>query len=269
MSLIICEECGREISDKAKACPHCGAPVENAETKVEKHGSDETSECLTVEKGETVIVDTALKKKKKKTKLIIIIIVIIVALIAGAAFGVVKYKEKKAKEKYDNAVNQMRSSALLMNLEVNDTYGLSEEADTVEELINLTNSVWHDAVFNESSKKTKKYVSGAKDFNEAVDNVYSDSNISEYVSKLTDLRDEFKKKKIDCPNKLLSVKDKYDDMFAAFSALVDYAEYPSGSYNTYMEHAQEKFDEFNTAYSKFDSACPEMKKSKKDKEEDN
>lgn len=27
MALILCEECGKEISDKATSCPHCGCPV--------------------------------------------------------------------------------------------------------------------------------------------------------------------------------------------------------------------------------------------------
>ena len=27
MALFKCPECGREISDKASACPHCGCPV--------------------------------------------------------------------------------------------------------------------------------------------------------------------------------------------------------------------------------------------------
>lgn len=27
MSLIICKECGKEISDQAESCPHCGCPV--------------------------------------------------------------------------------------------------------------------------------------------------------------------------------------------------------------------------------------------------
>lgn len=27
MALILCKECGREISDAATTCPHCGAPV--------------------------------------------------------------------------------------------------------------------------------------------------------------------------------------------------------------------------------------------------
>jgi len=34
MALINCYECSREISDKAKACPHCGAPLENLEVEV-------------------------------------------------------------------------------------------------------------------------------------------------------------------------------------------------------------------------------------------
>lgn len=32
MALMPCVECGREISDKAAACPHCGAPVGVVET---------------------------------------------------------------------------------------------------------------------------------------------------------------------------------------------------------------------------------------------
>lgn len=33
MALVECAECGKEISDKAAACPHCGAPVASAEPK--------------------------------------------------------------------------------------------------------------------------------------------------------------------------------------------------------------------------------------------
>ena len=34
MALIKCPECGKEISDKAKACPNCGAPAEKKKVKV-------------------------------------------------------------------------------------------------------------------------------------------------------------------------------------------------------------------------------------------
>jgi hypothetical protein len=35
MALIKCEECGREVSDKAKTCPGCGAPVPQAEEEAD------------------------------------------------------------------------------------------------------------------------------------------------------------------------------------------------------------------------------------------
>ena len=34
MSLIKCEECGKEISSKASACPNCGNPIEKETKKV-------------------------------------------------------------------------------------------------------------------------------------------------------------------------------------------------------------------------------------------
>lgn len=32
MGLVICEDCGREMSDRAPACPHCGRPGNPAVT---------------------------------------------------------------------------------------------------------------------------------------------------------------------------------------------------------------------------------------------
>lgn len=34
MSLIKCEECFKEISDKATTCPHCGAPTDKASQNI-------------------------------------------------------------------------------------------------------------------------------------------------------------------------------------------------------------------------------------------
>lgn len=36
MALIKCPECGREISDKAGSCPHCGYPINNGENSTDK-----------------------------------------------------------------------------------------------------------------------------------------------------------------------------------------------------------------------------------------
>ena len=34
MALLKCYECGQKVSDRASACPHCGAPVIIKKTKV-------------------------------------------------------------------------------------------------------------------------------------------------------------------------------------------------------------------------------------------
>lgn len=49
MALITCQECGKEVSDKATSCPSCGAPIRdiNANTKFCKHcGESIDKECI-------------------------------------------------------------------------------------------------------------------------------------------------------------------------------------------------------------------------------
>ena len=40
MALIICPECGKTISDKAKFCVHCGYPIEDAENTARMPAED-------------------------------------------------------------------------------------------------------------------------------------------------------------------------------------------------------------------------------------
>lgn len=40
MALINCPECGKEISDKAAACPHCGYPITTQQTQVKPEEDD-------------------------------------------------------------------------------------------------------------------------------------------------------------------------------------------------------------------------------------
>ena len=49
MALMICPECGGQVSDKAHACPHCGYPIE----ELMKKGPEIPEVCLYEYKGET------------------------------------------------------------------------------------------------------------------------------------------------------------------------------------------------------------------------
>lgn len=56
MALIICPECGKEISDKAKACVHCGYPI--ADNKPVNH-TDESAHTLPQQSCSAPIVKTS------------------------------------------------------------------------------------------------------------------------------------------------------------------------------------------------------------------
>ena len=58
MALINCYECGKEISDKALACPHCGAPVEITEDIIPISEETELLKPNAIEKKIIVLRDT-------------------------------------------------------------------------------------------------------------------------------------------------------------------------------------------------------------------
>lgn len=273
MSLIKCSECGREISDKATACPHCGAPVEIESDEPVKEDNSEEEYTSKTEKtpDDSVVTETNnimenTDKPKKKSKRILIIVIVAVLAVVGA-LGIYMYQKQKAQEEYDLAVTLMRSETGLMEVYVN-TIVNTDDIDSIEDLVNLTNSVWHDAIWEESNSNTKKYVSGANDFNEAIDNLYSDPKVEKFISSIKEVIPDADYLN-NVPEELSDVKSKYDDVVATYKTLVDYAEWPTGSYNTYMEQAQEKYNAFNEAYSKFDSSCPALPENKdKDTKED-
>lgn len=85
MALIKCSECGKEISDRASSCPHCGCPVVGTEELVDKP---------VVEKGdsegkteETKSGEIKLKEKKKLSKKGIIAITLAAVVIAAVAIA--------------------------------------------------------------------------------------------------------------------------------------------------------------------------------------
>lgn len=70
MALIKCNECGKEISDKASSCPNCGCPITAEKEDVIKN-LDETTNT---DKN---------SKKNKKSSLFIIIVVIAIVVLCG------------------------------------------------------------------------------------------------------------------------------------------------------------------------------------------
>lgn len=63
MALIICEECGKEYSDKAGACPNCGCPTPvKVDTSKNVRSLDDSFKCNKVAKGANILSYNEMKK---------------------------------------------------------------------------------------------------------------------------------------------------------------------------------------------------------------
>ena len=87
MALISCPECHREISDQAKACPHCGCPIAvelnqlKQPGKVSNETGQETTEDIRTSSSGTKV------RSRKKVVIIGIAIVSIALAVTFAVFG--------------------------------------------------------------------------------------------------------------------------------------------------------------------------------------
>lgn len=80
MALIICPECGKDVSDTAKSCPHCGY-------NIEKHIADSKKTEMTPKVSET-------PKAKKSSKIGLIIGIVALIFIIIIAIFVIKQKKQ-------------------------------------------------------------------------------------------------------------------------------------------------------------------------------
>ena len=68
MALVKCEECGKEISNKAKSCPHCGYPVEQFFSNKDGFMEDVYSNITKISKKENFKVEINGKENVQKEK---------------------------------------------------------------------------------------------------------------------------------------------------------------------------------------------------------
>ena len=88
MALIKCPECGRDISDKAKACIHCGYPIPRAQEHPAPAEPEQAKVAPVVEEPapieEQPVKPTMSNKQKTKIALIVLAIVVAIGLIWAA-----------------------------------------------------------------------------------------------------------------------------------------------------------------------------------------
>ena len=122
MALIICTECGKEMSDKAKSCPHCGCPIK-------KTCSEST-------------------KKNIKISLIVISIITVISIVIISFYNIFNILQTKMIEKQNNATYN-NALSLLENGKYKDGKQLLETLPTdYKDVANILDEIkWESYLF--------------------------------------------------------------------------------------------------------------------------
>lgn len=276
MAMINCPECGQEISDKAKKCIHCGKVFVEEEIIKEEIKCDECGAILTetdevcpncgcpVEKKATENetkpqqVEVASIKMAKKTKRLILGVIIALIICVAGGVGYKIYSDSKAEQEYQNAYNEY-----IANLEQAQILMIAGGSDA-ESLCNLTLRVWGNAIYEERDDETDKYTRPdgwwVSDFNEALANLYLDSDTQDTISDIESNQASVKeliKKLQNPPEGLDKCYDTVSDLYEAYKTLTDLAISPSGNYSGFSTNKSDAVSDFMSAYEKLDNQIPE------------
>lgn len=258
MAMIKCSTCGKDISDKAAACPQCGTPVVPAVPEVmailcEECGSEipaGSSACpncgCPVASGDAAPFDAPQKvevtgvnlpKMNRNTKKYVLIAVIAAAVIlVGCLVGSIISKQNEAK-RAEEAKAQYADNMELAS------YTMLLGAIEAEDAGNLIKQVWYNAIYEERDSKTDKYTRPngyfVDDFNVALSNLFVDSDFRDTISSIksnqetvTSLMKELKNPPEEYEEAYEALKELYD----AYTRLTNLVINPSGSLTTFSEN---------------------------------
>lgn len=245
MSLIKCNECGKEISTLAETCPNCGAPIEK-----------ENLEAVELSGNEVENTETKTNSIRNNKKLMMICIpILIIVLGFGVFFGIKAYKDKVSADnlkKCKTELNKYHYDALLIAAEC-------------EKTCNLINEVWSNSIYKENDKKTNKYTknkSGVfyEDFNDALKSLQNSSKYTTLTDKINEAKEKLDKKyrKIKEYESKLNEKGKNEvsESMKALKELHEQVEIfsnlatnPSGSLTSYSSNVSKVDQDCMTKYS--------------------
>lgn len=254
MALIKCEECGKEISDKAKACPFCGCPIEK-ENPASQDQEPQAEETPNDHESETISFD-AKPEKSKRIKIIASSLAFVVLLgVAAFAFWTVKNIEQQ-KQIRNEYVSNLNGVSIAMFVGASDA----------ESLCNLTYNVWNNSILEESNSETDEYTKNQRgvfydDFNLAIADLFDSAptvkavadikknqeSVSELIKKLNNPPEEFEKQ-----------YETLIDLYSAYQKLTNLAISPQGNLQTYGQNKNDYISEFLEYYRKLDILMPEL-----------
>ena len=262
MAMTTCPNCGEQISDKAKKCVHCGAILVPEEKKYcpdcgaeLEEGMDVCPKCgcpieniIETEKTPQQVEVTGVKITKKSKKIIVIATIAVIVAAIITAIGVqihkknVAAKVQKQSEEYGATLNMA-------------AYSMLSGASDAETCGNLIKQVWYNAIYEKSDSETDKYTKQkgyyVSDFNDALQNLFSDSSFSSQIADINDNKDTVNSLMKKLKNPPEEYKDAYESLsklYDAYISLTNLATDPTGSLQTYSQDFNDADNETLNCY---------------------
>lgn len=137
MSMIKCTECGKEISDKAAACPHCGCPMTEILSVTKENKKEEKVKPIKEKKIKEPITP---EQKKKRILIMGVTAFVLIAVVALIWYFGIKIPQDKAYaeylvtfDDYNQEIENYNSTVLNYNEKANKIIAANEELTGVIE----------------------------------------------------------------------------------------------------------------------------------------
>lgn len=255
MALIQCPNCGAQISDKAPTCLHCGYAPNPIEQKTEPDEKQSVcTECGTVLEAdaklcpqcgcpvpaEIEVTSSQPKSKKQFWKTTIAVSLVIIVLFIG--FVQTKRGTTKTLEEYSDNFT-LATAAMLSG------------ASDAESCGNLIKKVWYNAIFEKFDDETNKYTLtqfySFNDFNEALNNLFSDSSFKSKINTIKDNQSTVQTLMSSLQDPPESYQDAYaalSNMYVAYANFIDLVINPTGNLQTFSSSFSSADSEVSSCY---------------------
>ncbi len=241
----LCAECGNELEYGAAMCPKCGCPVTAGSGTIMSDPSPQLAR-------------TTDRQTHRKSKRLLVTLIVLLAVGIAGTIGIIQYQMKNAvkevmiRKQQEKAANEamQRRREYAENLEL-ATYTMLSGAADAETCCNLIQQVWHNAIWEKEDNATDKYTKPdgkfVTDFNEALDNLFSDldfyTQINDIIENQETVRSIIKELK-NPPEEYKSAYESLSECYDAYLTFTNMAINPSGSLNSFST-------DFSDADSKF------------------
>ena len=219
---IICEECGAEIPQGADSCPNCGCPVP-------VDGEENTEAPQKVELTSVKIP----KLDQRKKKIVVGSIIGVIVLIAAISLIISQMRQATAAQlSADYSENISTVSAAILS-----------SAIQTEEAGNLIHDVWYNCIFEENDPETNEYTCPngyyLDDFNDALANLFSDETFSQQLSSIKNDQEtvtDLMRKMSDPPEEFEDAYEALRELFDAYTEFTNLVINPSGNLQTFTSN---------------------------------